>query len=193
MIAMSLSCNPDLVIADEPTTALDVTIQAQILNLFEELQTKRNMSLLYITHDLGVVANIADRIYVMYAGIIAEQGRATDIFHNARHPYTMGHIPWGSWHPCPVVPSGERSCTASLEPCQTQPINRAVVPSIRGVIMSWTPAEPNSQRCVIMERDTWPAVPYSTNHENTKRRKHETNRNYENFGKPTLEIRRVVN
>jgi peptide/nickel transport system ATP-binding protein/oligopeptide transport system ATP-binding protein len=90
MIAMSLSCNPDLVIADEPTTALDVTIQAQILNLFEELQTKRNMSLLYITHDLGVVANIADRIYVMYAGIIAEQGRAADIFHNARHPYTMG-------------------------------------------------------------------------------------------------------
>jgi oligopeptide/dipeptide ABC transporter ATP-binding protein len=90
MIAMALACNPDLVIADEPTTALDVTIQAQILNLFEELQTKRNMSLLYITHDLGVVANIADLIYVMYAGIIAEQGRATDIFHNARHPYTMG-------------------------------------------------------------------------------------------------------
>ena len=90
MIAMALACNPDLVIADEPTTALDVTIQAQILNLFEELQTKRNMSLLYITHDLGVVANIADRIYVMYAGIIAEQGSATDIFHNARHPYTMG-------------------------------------------------------------------------------------------------------
>jgi peptide/nickel transport system ATP-binding protein/oligopeptide transport system ATP-binding protein len=90
MIAMALACNPDLVIADEPTTALDVTIQAQILNLFEELQTKRNMSLLYITHDLGVVANIADLIYVMYAGIIAEQGRATDIFHDARHPYTMG-------------------------------------------------------------------------------------------------------
>jgi peptide/nickel transport system ATP-binding protein/oligopeptide transport system ATP-binding protein len=90
MIAMSLSCNPDLVIADEPTTALDVTIQAQILNLFEALQTKRNMSLLYITHDLGVVANIADRIYVMYAGIIAEQGDTADIFHNARHPYTMG-------------------------------------------------------------------------------------------------------
>ncbi|MBW2001793.1 MAG: ABC transporter ATP-binding protein, partial [Deltaproteobacteria bacterium] len=67
MIAMALACNPDLVIADEPTTALDVTIQAQILNLFEELQKNRRMSLLYITHDLGVVANIADRIYVMYA------------------------------------------------------------------------------------------------------------------------------
>jgi oligopeptide/dipeptide ABC transporter ATP-binding protein len=90
MIAMSLACNPDLVIADEPTTALDVTIQAQILNLFEELQRKRGMSLFYITHDLGVVATIAERIYVMYAGIIAEQGMARDIFHNPRHPYTQG-------------------------------------------------------------------------------------------------------
>ncbi len=90
MIAMALACNPDLVIADEPTTALDVTIQAQILNLFEELKQKRQMSLLYITHDLGVVANIADYIYIMYAGIIAEQGETKEIFHNPRHPYTQG-------------------------------------------------------------------------------------------------------
>jgi peptide/nickel transport system ATP-binding protein len=90
MIAMALACNPELVIADEPTTALDVTIQAQILDLFSELQKKRGMSLLYITHDLGVVAKIADRIYVMYAGIIVEQGHAPDIFHNPRHPYTQG-------------------------------------------------------------------------------------------------------
>ena len=90
MIAMALACNPDLVIADEPTTALDVTIQAQILNLFEELQQNRQMSLLYITHDLGVVANIADRIYVMYAGIIIEQGNAKEIFHTPCHPYTQG-------------------------------------------------------------------------------------------------------
>ena len=90
MIAMALACNPDLVIADEPTTALDVTIQAQILNLFQELQQKRQMSLLYITHDLAVVANIADRIYVMYAGIIVEQGDTATIFHNPRHPYTQG-------------------------------------------------------------------------------------------------------
>jgi len=90
MIAMALACNPDLVIADEPTTALDVTIQAQILSLFEELQQKRQMSLLYITHDLGVVANIADRIYVMYAGVIVEQGDTSHIFHNPRHPYTQG-------------------------------------------------------------------------------------------------------
>ncbi len=90
MIAMALACNPDLLIADEPTTALDVTIQAQILNLFRELQRRGQMSLLYITHDLGVVATIADRIYVMYAGIIVEQGDAGDIFHNPQHPYTQG-------------------------------------------------------------------------------------------------------
>jgi oligopeptide/dipeptide ABC transporter ATP-binding protein len=90
MIAMALACNPDIVIADEPTTALDVTIQAQILNLFGELQRTRSMSLLYITHDLGVVANVADRIYVMYAGITAEQGNPAQIFHEPRHPYTRG-------------------------------------------------------------------------------------------------------
>ena len=90
MIAMALACNPDLVIADEPTTALDVTIQAQILGLFKELQQKRGMSLLYITHDLGVVANIADRIYVMYAGVIIEQGDTRELFHNPCHPYTQG-------------------------------------------------------------------------------------------------------
>jgi len=90
MIAMALACDPDLVIADEPTTALDVTIQSQILELFDELQQKRDMSLLYITHDLGVVANIADRIYVMYAGAIVEQGDTAAIFDDARHPYTQG-------------------------------------------------------------------------------------------------------
>ncbi len=90
MIAMALSCCPDLVIADEPTTALDVTIQAQILNLFESLQKNWSMSALYITHDLGVVANIADRVYVMYAGSIAEQGNTLQIFNEPRHPYTQG-------------------------------------------------------------------------------------------------------
>ena len=90
MIAMALACGPDLVIADEPTTALDVTIQKQILALFAELKAKRGMSILYITHDLNVVANIADRIYVMYSGILAEQGRRQAIFHDPRHPYTQG-------------------------------------------------------------------------------------------------------
>jgi peptide/nickel transport system ATP-binding protein/oligopeptide transport system ATP-binding protein len=90
MIAMALACDPDLVIADEPTTALDVTVQAQILKLLRSIQKKRSMSILYITHDLGVVANIADRIYVMYAGMIAEQGNAEHIFRQAQHPYTQG-------------------------------------------------------------------------------------------------------
>jgi len=90
MIAMALACDPDLVIADEPTTALDVTVQDQILRLFRKLQRQRSMSLLYITHDLGVVANVADRVYVMYAGIIVEQGTAGRIFQNAGHPYTRG-------------------------------------------------------------------------------------------------------
>jgi len=90
MIAMALACNPDVVIADEPTTALDVTVQAQILRLFQKLQKKRRMSLLYITHDLGVVANIADRIYVMYAGIIVEQGHISHIFQDSRHPLYPG-------------------------------------------------------------------------------------------------------
>jgi peptide/nickel transport system ATP-binding protein len=88
MIAMALACTPDLIIADEPTTALDVTVQAQILKLFRSLQEKRGMALLYITHDLGVVANIADRVYVMYAGVIAEQGSTSQIFKEPMHPYT---------------------------------------------------------------------------------------------------------
>jgi oligopeptide/dipeptide ABC transporter ATP-binding protein len=90
MIAMALGCNPDLVIADEPTTALDVTIQKQILDLFKELQETKRMALLYITHDLNVVREIADRIYVMYAGIIVEEGKREAIFEEARHPYTVG-------------------------------------------------------------------------------------------------------
>jgi len=90
MIAMALACHPDLVIADEPTTALDVTVQAQILNLFKELQATRDMAVLYITHDLGVVANVAERVYIMYAGIGVESGRTLQIFKTPRHPYTQG-------------------------------------------------------------------------------------------------------
>jgi oligopeptide/dipeptide ABC transporter ATP-binding protein len=90
MIAMALACGPDVVIADEPTTALDVTVQAQILHLFRELQEKRKMAVLHITHNLGVVAEIADRIYIMYAGIMAETGDREQIFRDPCHPYTQG-------------------------------------------------------------------------------------------------------
>lgn len=90
MIAMALACNPRLIIADEPTTALDVTIQAQILDLFRDLKKKINGSILLITHDLGVVAEMADYVVVMYAGRVIEQGTVREIFHNPLHPYTVG-------------------------------------------------------------------------------------------------------
>jgi len=90
MIAMALACNPRLIIADEPTTALDVTIQAQILDLLESLKNKINSSIMLITHDLGVVAGMADYVVVMYAGRIVEKGTADDIFHHPSHPYTIG-------------------------------------------------------------------------------------------------------
>jgi len=88
MIAIALSCSPNLLIADEPTTALDVTIQAQIIDLLRELKTKLNTAIILVTHDLGVVANLADRIQVMYAGQILERGTAREIFYQAKHPYT---------------------------------------------------------------------------------------------------------
>ena len=88
MIAMALVTNPDLLIADEPTTALDVTVQAQILNLLERLQDEYDMSILFVTHDLGVVAQIADHVVVMYAGKVMERGSVTEIFDNPSHPYT---------------------------------------------------------------------------------------------------------
>ena len=90
MIAMALAGEPRLIIADEPTTALDVTIQAQILDLFNDLKHKINSSILLITHDLGVIAEMADYVVVMYAGRIIEQGTASEIFHNPMHPYTQG-------------------------------------------------------------------------------------------------------
>ncbi|EMT53993.1 MULTISPECIES: ABC transporter ATP-binding protein [Brevibacillus] len=90
MIAISLSCDPKLLIADEPTTALDVTIQAQILDLLRQLKKDRNMSLMLITHDLGVVAEMADYVVVMYAGKVIEEGPVKEIFKNPRHPYTKG-------------------------------------------------------------------------------------------------------
>ena len=90
VIAISLACNPKVLIADEPTTALDVTIQAQILELIKDLQEKTGVAVIFITHDLGVVANMADRVAVMYAGKIIEYGTSDDIFYDPKHPYTWG-------------------------------------------------------------------------------------------------------
>lgn len=88
VIAIAVACNPKILICDEPTTALDVTIQAQILNLLKRIQKKYELSIIYITHDLGVVANVADRIAVMYAGDIIEIGTSEEVFYDPRHPYT---------------------------------------------------------------------------------------------------------
>ncbi len=90
MIAMSIACNPSLIIADEPTTALDVTIQAQILELIQKLREERKMSILFITHDLGIIAENASRVGIMYAGRMVESAATAELFSNPRHPYTIG-------------------------------------------------------------------------------------------------------
>jgi peptide/nickel transport system ATP-binding protein len=139
VIAMALACNPELLIADEPTTALDVTVQAQILELLLQLKKEFQMSMMLITHDMGVAAEIADRIAVMYAGAVVEEGTVLEIFERPRHPYTIGllrSIPGlegervgelytikGSIPPMSKIPSGCRfhpRCPYALDVCQTQ-------------------------------------------------------------------------
>ena len=102
VIAIALACHPDVLIADEPTTALDVTIQAQILELLKELQQQFQMAIIFITHDLGVVANVADRVAVMYAGKVVEVGTADEVFYNPQHPYT-----WGLLRSMPTLHTGD--------------------------------------------------------------------------------------
>ncbi|MRH43386.1 ATP-binding cassette domain-containing protein [Aquibacillus halophilus] len=107
VIAIALACNPKVLIADEPTTALDVTIQAQILELMKDIQKKTDSSIIFITHDLGVVANVADRVAVMYAGKIVEIGTVDEIFYNPKHPYT-----WGLLGSMPTLDNDEESLVA---------------------------------------------------------------------------------
>ena len=102
VIAIALACNPDVLIADEPTTALDVTIQAQILELLKELQQQFQMAIIFITHDLGVVANVADRVAVMYAGKVVEVGTVDEVLYNPQHPYT-----WGLLRSMPTLHTGD--------------------------------------------------------------------------------------
>ncbi len=113
MIAMAISCKPALLIADEPTTALDVTIQSQILDLLGELQRETGMAIILITHDLGVVARMADEVAVMYAGKIVEHGSVDDIFYRSAHPYTCGLRS--------AMPVNDRSRTAALRPIEGRP------------------------------------------------------------------------
>lgn len=113
MIAMALACDPKLLIADEPTTALDVTIQAQILELMKDIKNKLNTSIILITHDLGVVADICDKVNVMYGGIIIEEGTVKELFNNSRHPYT-----WGLLESIPNIDSHKKE---KLKPIEGQP------------------------------------------------------------------------
>lgn len=113
MIAMSLICEPKLIIADEPTTALDVTIQAQILDLMKDLKDKLNTSIILITHDLGVVADLCSRINVMYGGIVVETGTTEDIFYRPKHPYTWGLLR--------SVPNPKENTKEKLKPIEGQP------------------------------------------------------------------------
>ncbi len=138
MIAMAIACKPDLLIADEPTTALDVTIQAQILLLIRELTAKNNLAVLFITHDLGVVASLCDRVSVMYAGEIVESGEVDDVFSHPAHPYTrklLQTVPTigckdrkldyiaGQMPDMAALPTGcafQARCSEDIELCQTR-------------------------------------------------------------------------
>ena len=121
MIAMALACDPDILIADEPTTALDVTIQAQIIELMKEMQQKNGNAIIMITHDLGVVADVADKIMVMYAGAPVEMGTADEIFYQPHHPYT-----WGLMNSIPKAEVGEKR---PLTPIEGNPPSLVNVPA----------------------------------------------------------------
>lgn len=119
MIAMALSCNPRLLIADEPTTAIDVTTQAQVLNLLRSLQQQHNTAIIFITHDLGVIAQMADYVVVMYLGRLMETGPVDDIFHNPQHPYTKALL-----KSIPSVRSQSRTLLPTIEGSIPHPFNR---------------------------------------------------------------------
>jgi oligopeptide transport system ATP-binding protein len=142
MIAMAISCNPDILIADEPTTALDVTIQAQIIDVMREMQAQFHSGVILITHDLGVVAEIADKVMVMYGGRTVEYGGVDEIYYNPHHPYT-----WGLLGSLPRLDIAEKH---RLEPIKGQPPDLLLLPS----------GCPFSGRCSFERaecRDQWPA------------------------------------
>ncbi len=119
MIAMALSCNPTLLIADEPTTAIDVTTQSQVLNLLRVLQQQHDMAIIFITHDLGVIAQIADFVVVMYLGRVMETGPVDDIFHSPKHPYTKALL-----KSIPTIQSQSRTALPTIEGSIPHPFNR---------------------------------------------------------------------
>jgi peptide/nickel transport system ATP-binding protein len=145
MIAIALSCNPSILIADEPTTAVDVTTQAQLLELMQEMVKKLNTSLIIVTHNLGVVARYAERIYVMYSGRIIESGLSGDIFEHPRHPYTIGLLK--------CVPQlGETRLNKKLVPIIGLPPNLINMPPY----CAFFPRCPH--RTAKCRREPWPAL-----------------------------------
>lgn len=149
MIAIALACNPQLLIADEPTTALDVTIQAQILSLMKEIQSKKAMSILLITHDLGIVAGMCDKVIVMYAGKIVEMADVDTLFRSPMHPYTQGllrsiprldHNPLQPLYPidgCPPSPLyAPRGCSFAPRCSHAMPICRSTSPLLEAITSS---------------------------------------------------------
>ena len=141
MIAMALACEPKILIADEPTTALDVTIQAQILDLLRDLVTERGTALVLITHDLGVVAGMCERVQVMYAGTVVETGDAGPIFASPRHPYTLGLL-----QSVPRLDTGRRQ---ALQPIEGSPPNMLAAPA----------SCPFAPRCRYAQEDCIAALP----------------------------------
>jgi oligopeptide transport system ATP-binding protein len=149
MIAMGLSCNPSILIADEPTTALDVTVQAQIIELVKDLKNEYGMSVVWITHDLGVLASIADRVLVMYAGKIVEEASVFDIFSNPKHPYTKGLID--------SIPRLDRNkSSGNLQTIEGAPPD----------LISYPKGCPFSERCMYTKDICREMIPINT--ENTK-------------------------
>lgn len=124
LIAMALSCNPEIIIADEPTTALDVTVQAQILDLIRQIKQERGMSLIFITHDLGVIAEFCDNVAVMYSGRVVEQAKAEEIFYSPKHPYTkalLESLPSPDKDKLHVIKGQPPSITESIPGCKFHP------------------------------------------------------------------------
>ena len=142
VLAIALAGNPEILFADEPTTALDVTIQAQILDLLREIQKKLGTATVFVTHDLGVVARIADRVAVMYAGKIVEIGTVDEIFYDPRHPYT-----WGLLRSIPAFSRGKESCRLSRECRRLFSIRRRAMPLPAAMLMRWKLILRRSRRC----------------------------------------------
>lgn len=140
MIAMAMSCHPKLLIADEPTTALDVTIQAQILELIKQLQQKEQMSVLLITHDLGVVAEMCDRVVVMYAGRVVEEATVYDLFESPKHPYTQGLI--GSVPKIGIKKEKLESITGNVPDQSNMPMGCKFAPRCKNVMPICLEEEP---------------------------------------------------